>query len=41
MQFVAARIIQGAASGPLAPLSIAILLDILLNSMAGSTWWWP
>lgn len=29
MQFVAARIIQGAASGPLAPLSIAILLDIL------------
>jgi DHA2 family multidrug resistance protein len=29
MQFVAARIVQGAASGPLAPLSIAILLDIL------------
>jgi MFS transporter, DHA2 family, multidrug resistance protein len=29
MQFVAARIIQGGASGPLAPLSIAILLDIL------------
>ena len=29
MQFVAARIIQGAASGPLAPLSIAILFDIL------------
>jgi DHA2 family multidrug resistance protein len=29
MQFVAARIVQGAASGPLAPLSLAILLDIL------------
>jgi MFS transporter, DHA2 family, multidrug resistance protein len=29
MQFVTARIVQGAASGPLAPLSIAILLDIL------------
>jgi MFS transporter, DHA2 family, multidrug resistance protein len=29
MQFVAARIVQGLASGPLAPLSIAILLDIL------------
>jgi MFS transporter, DHA2 family, multidrug resistance protein len=29
LQFVAARIVQGAASGPLAPLSIAILLDIL------------
>ena len=29
MQFVAARIVQGAASGPLGPLSIAILLDIL------------
>jgi len=29
MQFVAARIVQGGASGPLAPLSIAILLDIL------------
>jgi DHA2 family multidrug resistance protein len=29
MQFVFARIIQGAASGPLAPLSLAILLDML------------
>jgi DHA2 family multidrug resistance protein len=29
MQFVAARILQGAASGPIAPLSLAILLDIL------------
>ncbi|MGO4128122.1 MFS transporter [Inquilinus sp. YAF38] len=29
MQFLAARIIQGAASGPLAPLSLAILLDML------------
>ena len=29
IQFVAARIVQGAASGPLAPLSIAILLDVL------------
>ncbi len=29
MQFVAARIVQGGASGTLAPLSIAILLDIL------------
>jgi DHA2 family multidrug resistance protein len=29
MQFVAARIVQGGASGPIAPLSIAILLDIL------------
>jgi DHA2 family multidrug resistance protein len=29
MQFVAARVFQGLASGPLAPLSIAILLDIL------------
>ena len=29
LQFVAARIVQGGASGPLAPLSIAILLDIL------------
>jgi len=29
LQFVAARIVQGCASGPLAPLSIAILLDIL------------
>ena len=28
MQFIAARIVQGAASGPLAPLSMAILLDI-------------
>ena len=29
MQFVAARIVQGGASGTLAPLSMAILLDIL------------
>ena len=29
MQFVAARIVQGAASGPLGPLSLAILLDLL------------
>jgi DHA2 family multidrug resistance protein len=29
MQFIAARIIQGAASGPLAPISIIILLDVL------------
>ena len=29
LQFVAARIVQGGASGPLAPLSIAIMLDIL------------
>jgi len=29
MQFMAARIVQGAASGPLAPLSLAILLDLL------------
>ena len=29
LQFVAARIVQGGASGPLAPLSMAILLDIL------------
>jgi MFS transporter, DHA2 family, multidrug resistance protein len=29
LQFIAARIVQGAASGPLAPLSLAILLDIL------------
>jgi MFS transporter, DHA2 family, multidrug resistance protein len=29
LQFVAARIVQGAASGPLALLSMAILLDIL------------
>ena len=29
MQFLAARIVQGAASGPLAPLSLAILLDTL------------
>jgi DHA2 family multidrug resistance protein len=28
LQFVAARILQGAASGPLGPLSLAILLDI-------------
>ena len=29
MQFVATRVIQGGASGPLAPLSMAILLDVL------------
>jgi DHA2 family multidrug resistance protein len=29
VQFVLARIVQGAASGPLAPLSLAILLDVL------------
>jgi MFS transporter, DHA2 family, multidrug resistance protein len=29
MQFIAARIVQGAASGPLAPLSLAILLDLV------------
>lgn len=29
LQFIGARILQGAASGPLAPLSMAILLDIL------------
>lgn len=29
MQFIAARIVQGAASGPLGPLSLAILLDVL------------
>ena len=29
IQFVLARIVQGAASGPLAPLSLAILLDVL------------
>lgn len=29
MQFVAARIVQGAASGPIAPLSLAILLDMV------------
>jgi DHA2 family multidrug resistance protein len=29
MQFMAARIVQGAASGPLGPLSLAILLDLL------------
>ncbi len=28
MEFVAARIVQGAASGPLGPLSLAILLDL-------------
>jgi DHA2 family multidrug resistance protein len=28
MQFVLARIVQGGASGPLAPLSLAILLDV-------------
>ena len=28
MQFIAARIVQGAASGTLAPLSLAILLDV-------------
>jgi DHA2 family multidrug resistance protein len=29
LQFIAARILQGAASGPLAPLSLGILLDLL------------
>jgi DHA2 family multidrug resistance protein len=29
IQFVLARVVQGAASGPLAPLSMAILLDVL------------
>lgn len=29
VEFVLARIVQGAASGPLAPLSLAILLDVL------------
>jgi len=29
LQFIGARIVQGGASGPLAPLSIAILLDIV------------
>ena len=29
MQFIAARVVQGAASGPIAPLSMAILLDML------------
>ncbi|HUB45040.1 MAG TPA: MFS transporter [Acetobacteraceae bacterium] len=29
LQFIAARIVQGAASGTIAPISIAILLDIL------------
>jgi DHA2 family multidrug resistance protein len=29
VQFVLARIVQGAASGPLAPLSLAILLDVV------------
>jgi len=29
MQFIAARVVQGSASGTLAPLSMAILLDIL------------
>jgi DHA2 family multidrug resistance protein len=29
IQFVFARIVQGAASGPLAPISLAILLDIM------------
>ena len=29
LQFIAARIVQGGASGPLVPLSMAILLDIL------------
>src|SRR5579859_4596948 len=32
LQFIGARIIQGAASGTLAPLSLAILLDILPSS---------
>jgi DHA2 family multidrug resistance protein len=29
MQFIATRVVQGAASGPLAPLSLAIMLDLL------------
>ena len=29
LQFIVARVVQGGASGPLAPLSFAILLDIL------------
>ena len=42
MQFVAARIIQGGASGPLAPLSIAICsIFCRLRSTLVSTWWWP
>ncbi len=35
LQFVATRIIQGAASGPLAPLSLAILLDVLPPARQG------
>ena len=44
LQFIAARVVQGGASGTLAPLSIAILLDILppsrharINQVAGVT----
>ena len=32
IQFVCARIVQGAASGPLAPLSMAMLLDVLTSA---------
>ncbi|MEI9923864.1 MAG: DHA2 family efflux MFS transporter permease subunit [Bradyrhizobium sp.] len=41
IQFVFARIVQGAASGPLAPLSLAILLDVLpppLHKRTGLAW---
>jgi DHA2 family multidrug resistance protein len=35
LQFVAARIVQGAASGPLGPLSLAILLDTIPSARHG------
>ncbi|KIF66043.1 MFS transporter [Streptomyces sp. AcH 505] len=41
LQFVLARIIQGAASGPLGPLSLAILLDVVSpqrHARASLTW---
>jgi DHA2 family multidrug resistance protein len=41
LQFIGARILQGAASGPLAPLSLAILLDILpprLHARISQVW---
>jgi DHA2 family multidrug resistance protein len=41
MQFVVARVIQGGASGPLAPLSMAILLDTLppaRHARVGPAW---
>jgi MFS transporter, DHA2 family, multidrug resistance protein len=42
MQFVAARIVQGGASGPLAPLSMAILLDMRrLRGTPASAWCGP